>query len=491
MAFVFSPTILSSLEVTFSLGLVVLSIVLLTGYAGQLSLAQMALAGMGAWIASRLVATTGVPFWLALLAGIAGAVPIGIVVGLPALRTRGINLAVVTLGLSVVVESLILSSTSLTGGYTGTTVGAPSIFGINMDTFAHPARYAIFCALVFTLAALMIGNLRRGRAGRRFVAIRANERAAAGLGISVPRTKLAAFGLASAFASAGGVLLAFSQPTVVFVPTFEAFQSIFVMVFSVIGGIGYLVGAIVGAAYAPSAFFPTAISQIFAGSGFATFISRNEVGEMILGISVLLVLWKFPSGLASQRPPWLLRLLRTKPAKDAPLAAGGRTAQTPATARPRNERAHNLSVKDITVRFGGVVALDSASLTLRSGEVHGLIGPNGAGKTTMIDVITGFARASQGSIELDDAELQKLSPADRARGGISRSFQGLELFETMTVRENILAACDGRDWRAIVTCLFRPGKDTYSVAARAAIEEFGLEPDLDRRPADLSYGRRR
>jgi ABC-type branched-subunit amino acid transport system ATPase component/branched-subunit amino acid ABC-type transport system permease component len=506
MAFVFTPAILSSLEVTFSIGLVALSIVVVTGYAGQLSLAQMALAGMGAWIASRLVAAAGAPFWVAFLAGVAGAIPIGIVVGLPALRTRGVNLAVVTLGLSVVVESLILDSTSLTGGYTGTTVGAPRIFGISMDTFAFPPRYAIFCFLVFTVAALMVANLRRGRAGRRLLAIRANERAAAILGISVAPAKLAAFGLGSALAAAGGILLAFSQPTVVFVPTFEAFQSIFVVVFSVIGGIGFLVGAFVGAAYAPSGFLPTAISQIFSGSGFAAFISRNEVGEMILGVSVLLVLWKFPSGLASQRlpafltaPASALRARRRRPAPPIAAAGGPVPAGPPAAAGPVQAaepaapagRQHELKVSGLTVRFGGVVALDGASLTLRSGEVHGLIGPNGAGKTTMIDVITGLVPASAGSITLDGADLRRLHPADRSRRGLSRSFQGLELFETMTVGENILAACDRRDRRAIVTTLFRPGKDAYSAAAMAAIRELGLEADLGRRPGDLSYGRRR
>jgi sulfate-transporting ATPase len=491
MAFVFSPTILSSLEITFSLGLVVLSIVVVTGYAGQISLAQMALAGMGAWIASRLVATTGAPFWVALLAGIAGAVPIGILVGLPALRTRGINLAVVTLGLAVVVESLILDSTSLTGGYIGTTVGNPSIFGIDMDTFAHPPRYAIFCFAVFLIGALMIANLRRGRAGRGMVAIRSNERAAASLGISVPRTKLAAFGLASAFAGAGGVLLAFGQPTVVFIPTFEAFQSIFAMVFSVIGGIGFGVGAVIGAAYAPAGFFPTAISQIFNGSGFALFISESQVGEMILGLTVLLVLWQFPNGLATQRLPapvanWISQRIKVK----KPRSASQRAVRT----RPANQaasRAHQLDVSKVTVRFGGVLAVADASLTLRSGEVHGLIGPNGAGKTTMIDAITGFVRASDGVIEFDGEEITRLSPAERAKRGISRSFQSLELFETMTVRENILSACDSRDWRAIVTCLFRPGPDVYSAEALAAIKEFGLEADLERRPGDLPYGRRR
>ena len=489
MAFVFSPTMLSALEMTFAMGLIALSVVVVSGYAGQLSLAQMALAGIGAWMASRLVAADGLPFWLGALIGVAGAVPIGILVGLPALRTRGVNLAVVTLGLAVVVESLILSSTSLTGGYVGTTVGAPSIFGIDMDTFAHPARYAVFCFVVFLGAALMVGNLRRGRAGRSLVAIRSNERAAASLGISLARAKLSAFALGSALAAAGGILLAFREPTVIFLPTFESFQSVLAVVFSVIGGIGYLVGALVGAAYAPSSFLPTGISRIFVGSEFSRFISRTDVGEMILGVSVLLVLWKFPSGLASQTLPWPLRKFQERPGH--PSRSFPHMETVPSKfARPA-ARAATLTIRDLSVTFGGVTALDRVNVTLRPAHVHGVIGPNGAGKTTLIDAITGFVNPAQGRIELDDEEITHRSVARRAQLGIARSFQGLDLFESMTVRENLLAAGDRRDLWAIVTNLLRPGRQMLTPAAAAAVEAFHLGEVLDSRPTDLPYGQRR
>lgn len=489
--FVFPAALLGSIEITLALGLVVLSIVVVTGYAGQLSLAQMALAGMGAWIAARLVAAHGVPFWLACLAGIAGAIPVGVVVGLPALRTRGMNLAIVTLGLAVVLENQIFASSARTGGYTGTDVGTPSLAGVSLDTYSYPSRYAVLCLIVFVVAAIMVANLRRGRAGRRLVAVRSNERAAASVGISVVRAKLSAFGLSAAFAAAGGILLAFRQPNVVFVPTFQAFQSIFAVVFSVIGGIGYLVGAAIGASYAPSGLLSGVINLLFPGSAFANFVARNEVGQMILGGTLLLVLPQLPNGLASQHFPKGLvpgkvraRLgRRSSSVRPARLGAGENSGFT-----VRERRA---DVTGLTVRFGGVTALDDVNLSLRPGEVHGLIGPNGAGKTTLIDALTGFVPTASAAITLDGQNIGSWSAQRRAVAGIGRSFQSLELFETMTVRENILSACDRRDWKAFVIDLIRPGRDLYSPAALAAIREFHLVDDLDRKPSELPYGRRR
>ncbi|MEV4509287.1 ATP-binding cassette domain-containing protein [Dactylosporangium sp. NPDC049525] len=487
--FVFPPALLSATEITLALGLVVLSLVVVTGYTGQLSLAQMALAGMGAWIAARLVADHGVPFWLAMLAGVVGAVPIGIIVGLPALRTRGMNLAVVTLCLAVVLEHQIFSSTERTGGFTGINVGSPKIFGIDMDTYFWPSRYAVFCLVVFILAALMVANLRRGRAGRRLVAVRSNERAAASLGISVARAKIFAFGISAALAAAGGVLLSFRQPTVTFVPTYTAFQSIFAVVFSIIGGIGYLAGAVVGAMYAPAGLLSGVISQLFPGTAFAQFITRNEVGQMILGLTLLLVLPQLPNGLATQRlPAWLIpswvkaRSGRRTHRRDATELAGEETFSV-------TER--SVDIRGLTVRFGGVTALDDVALTLVPGQVHGLIGPNGAGKTTLIDALTGFVDGPGAVMTLDGQDIGRWPAQRRAAAGISRSFQSLELFETMTVRENLLAAGDRQDWPAFLSNLVRPGRDRYSPAALAAIREFHLEDDLERKPDELPYGRRR
>ena len=240
----------AGITTTLAVGLVVLSLVVVTGYAGQLSLAQLALAGLGVWVAARLVAVDGLPFWLALILGVAAALPVGLIVGMPALRTRGASLAIATLGLAVAAYYLIFNNPVLSGGSEGFTVGNPTIFGINLSPVINPIPYAIFTLILFVLAALLVANLRRGRTGRRLLAVRTNERAAASLGVGVMSSKLYAFALSSMIAALGGVLAAFVNPTVL-LTRFDPLSSISYVGYAVIGGIGYVGGAAIGAVIAP------------------------------------------------------------------------------------------------------------------------------------------------------------------------------------------------------------------------------------------------
>jgi ABC-type branched-subunit amino acid transport system ATPase component len=150
-----------------------------------------------------------------------------------------------------------------------------------------------------------------------------------------------------------------------------------------------------------------------------------------------------------------------------------------------------LDVTGASVRYGAVVAVNDLSLQVSRGEIVGLIGPNGAGKTSAIDVITGFTAASSGTVVLRGQPVQAWSPARRARAGLVRSFQSLELFEDLTVLDNLRAACDGRDLAAYLTDLVKPGTARLSAAAEAAIEEFGLQDVLESKVSELSFGRRR
>jgi sulfate-transporting ATPase len=151
-----------------------------------------------------------------------------------------------------------------------------------------------------------------------------------------------------------------------------------------------------------------------------------------------------------------------------------------------------LEVRDLTVRFGGVVAVNQASLDVNPGEIVGLIGPNGAGKTTFIDAVTGFVKAA-GEMVLDGKDIARASAHRRVRLGVARSWQSLELFEDVTVGENLQAAneSNSRRWRDGFLTLLRPGVRPLTPAATAAISQFELTEDLDRLPTDLSYARRR
>ncbi len=245
-----SPAWQGAVISTMGLAVILLSAVVIVGYAGQISLAQFALAGFGAWVAARLIVDTGMPFEVATLLAILAGVAIGVMFALPAVRVRGVRLAIITFGLATALHRMIFANVPLTGGRTGLDVGRRSIFGIDIDPIRHQERYAAFVLVVFALVAVVVANVRRGRAGRRLIAVRANERAAAALGISAWTVKVYAFGLSSAIAALGGVLLFFKTSPIVFEFIFPA-RSITVLTTAVIGGIGYVLGPVIGALWLP------------------------------------------------------------------------------------------------------------------------------------------------------------------------------------------------------------------------------------------------
>jgi sulfate-transporting ATPase len=150
-----------------------------------------------------------------------------------------------------------------------------------------------------------------------------------------------------------------------------------------------------------------------------------------------------------------------------------------------------LSVSELSVRFGGIAAVDGVSFEIHPGEVVGLIGPNGAGKTTVIDAVSGFEHPASGTVMLDGRSMVRWSPARRARSGIRRSFQSLELFDDVSVSDNVHAGADEATRLSWLTDLVWPGRSPLPPAAVAAIREFNLVDDLARMPDELPAGRRR
>jgi sulfate-transporting ATPase len=483
--------------------IVCVSLVVVTGYAGQLSLAQYAFAGWGGYVASRLAATHGLPFLLAIVLGVAAAVPVGVLVGLPALRTRGIHLAIATFGLAYSFQSVLFQSTALTGGLQGTVVEAPSIFGWNVDATTHPKRFAVVSLVALLLVSLVAANIRRGRSGRRLVAVRGNERAAASLGISLYGAKLYAFALSGAIAGLGGVLLAFRSTFVDF-SQFNVFSSIAVVINTVIGGVGYLLGALLAGASSTGGVATKIVSQFVSSDSLAQYVT------LALALALVPTLVSFPNGLAARlarvRPQVALSAVRDRltrrsgtPADDDaeqlpavdPEPAGTKPADRAAPAAPHQVAPRILEVRDVSVSYGGVRALSEVSLQVRPGEVVGLMGPNGAGKTTLIDAVTGFTRIKSGTILLDGERIDGLGAHRRARRGVGRTFQSLELFDQLSVLENLRTASDPRNAGAYLSDLVRPRSAALTPGARSAIAMFELKSDFDRVPAQLPYGRRR
>ncbi|GAC1322590.1 MAG: branched-chain amino acid ABC transporter permease/ATP-binding protein [Mycobacteriales bacterium] len=472
----------SAITTVFAVGTVLLSIVILTGYTGQLSLGQYALAGFGAWVAGRLSATHGLPFPVALIIGVLATIPVGVLFALPAVRTRGINLAIVTLGLGTAIQLMLFNNHDYTGGLGGTQVPSPALFGWDISSILNPWRWGVFNVVVFVLAGLMVGNLRRSATGRRLIAVRTNERAAAALGVQVAGVKLYAFALSAAVAGLGGVLIAFNSTSIGF-ENFTSLTSIAFVGYAMLGGIGYVMGALVGGTMAPGA----VNAQIFDsfGVGFGAYVPL--VGGVLLVIFVLLNQNGVVKETVSQ-----IAWVRRKAAASMPWLAprAPRPVELPA-ATAHHVQSHTLHVDGLTVRYGGTTAVDNVSLEVKPGQILGLIGPNGAGKTSFIDAVTGFTKPAAGRLRLDDQDITTAGPARRARLGISRSFQSLELFEDSTVLENLRVASDPRGLLGYMTDLVRPRNPKLSPEVVTAIREFGFEGDLDRIVENLSYGERR
>ena len=476
-----------------------LSVLVIVGYAGQLSLAQYVIGGMAALVTAQLTGgTVSWPFIPAAVVGVVVAVATGALMGIPALRTRGITLAIVTLGLSVVLFSLVLNNSSYNGGLAGITINPPTLFGWSINPLVYQGRYAMVCVTALFLAGLVIANVRRGASGRKLLAVRSNERAATALGISVYGVKLYAFMLAAGVAGVAGVLLAFMQSAVL-PEQFDQLTSINYVTVTVVGGTGFIGGAGFGAFLVPNgllsqvfANFPTFNSwlPLIGGLSVILVLRVNQDGMFVMNRDMIVTAYQRTLGAVLPRPHVPAAGVVGVPAVSGPSGLAGDAGA--AAERAVRVKPVTLTVDKLRVAFGGVVAVADARLTVAPGQVTGLIGPNGAGKTTVIDAITGFVQPSDGDIRLNDRSIRGWSARRRALSGLARSFQSVELFAGLTVRENLAIACEsGGSPLRYVSDLVRPGHARLSAAALQAVEDFGLTADLDRQAESLPFGRRR
>ena len=500
--------------ITLFAAIILLSQVVITGYAGQLSLAQLTMAGLGAVVAAKIAESAGTPFLLSVVIGMAATIPVSLLLGLPSLRARGVSLAIATLGFAVAVNSMVLSNSTLTGGISGLSLSPPTLFGWSIDAITEPLRYFYVTLAIFALLAVAVANLRRGRTGRRLLAVRTNERAAAAMGIRVSGAKLYAFAVAGAIAAAGGVLLTFSQPLPQFT-SFDPASSLTNLVLSVLGGIGYVLGPIFGGMFVPSG-LPDSIINPWTNQ----WSWWNEIFPLVTGLALVGQLIVNPNGVADAfvrgRAKARRQFVRSRASDQQPAArripdaltqlgrfmprAMGQAQEARETARlhaeiaraaekARRPRGSTLKVDGLRVVFGSVVALDGVSFSVSPGEVLAIIGPNGAGKTTLMDAVTGFVTAA-GSVELDGVAIHGYAPSRRARAGLARSFQSLELLEDMTVIDNLRCASEPQDLASLLLDLVHPNRGELNAATAAAISDFGLEDKLRKLPTEIGYGDR-
>jgi branched-chain amino acid transport system permease protein len=484
------------------LGVVIcLSLVVIVGFVGQISVVQLALAGVAGFTMSHLTTDLGgvwAEFPISLLIGAATATVVGLLIAISALRVRGVSLAVVTLAAAVALEQFGFLNERWGGGDKGSPVTQPALGGLDLSPHASfrglddklPSPVFGFLVLAGTLLlCLLVANVRRASLGQRMLAVRSNERAAAAAGINVRDTKLAGFGIAAFIAGMAGALYAYNFGSVSY-SRFGALAALGLIAFAYFGGITMVSGAVLAGVGATEGLFPHAFDEWFGLSG--------NWALLVGGFALIVTLLVNPEGIAGTGYK-KKRQKKRRLAAEASAAEEARRGPLPralpveAPPRPRPTRTQPgavvLAASGISVSFGGLRALDGVDLRVAEGQLVGLIGPNGAGKTTFIDAISGFV-PYEGHVELDGRGLDGLGAHARARRGLARTWQSLELFDDLSVRENLaVASYRPSAWSTAIEVLSRPAESTE--AADSALALLGLDALSEAMPEDLTQGQRK
>ncbi|MGH2806084.1 MAG: ABC transporter permease subunit [Actinomycetota bacterium] len=471
--------------------LMAMSLNVLLGYAGQISLGHGAFLGVGAFASGLITIKLYAPFMIGLVgAALAGAL-FALVLGFPALRLRGLYLAITTIAFAFMMEESWFRWGPLTGGSAGLELPRPRA---GTFVFAEHADYLALLLVVLVGFWLFDQNITKTKVGRAFNAIRWDERVAQGFGVPVAGYKILAFVLSGALAAVSGALYGH---LIGFINS-ESFAykaqpnfSLLLVIIIVIGGLGSRPGVVIAAIF--YALIPRLLEFL-------------QGWEMIVGAVALIdVMARHPGGIAGavrhgrekrgekkaraaldtldeeEELPRLPRLPRPAGLPDRPEVLKGSPL---------------LTVEGISVTFGGLKAVDDASLTVRTGQIVGLIGPNGAGKTTLFNAISGFVTPKAGSAKFLGTELMTLAPHARARLGIGRTFQQIGLTKDLSVFENFLLAQHvAADYPIAKGLVYTPDaagiERSMRKRATSAIEALGFERFTNTPVKNVSHGQQR
>jgi len=439
--------------------LVALSLYVLTGLGGMTSFAQAAFMGMGAYATALLTVKGGYSPWLGLLLGLGLALVLALVLGGLTVRLKGHFLPLSTIAWQVALYILAGNLVDLTGGHTGLTdLPALVLFGLPLD---NAFRYAFLSLFLLALLVLALHNLRESRLGRALLALRGDALAAASFGVDPAALRLKAFLLSGFLAGLAGFLYAhflrFVNPT-----PFSLEASIKYLVMAVAGGVGAIPGVILGAA-------------LFTGLEdwlkdlLPLLLGRQGNYETIAyGLILAAILILAPRGLwpllARYLPRREGRLPREAPLPERPLLGG--------------EGQVVLEAQGLRKAFGGLLAVNGVSLSLRRGEILALIGPNGAGKTTVFNLITGAIPPDAGEVRLLGRPITGLPPHRIHPLGLARTFQHPHLFPELSVLENVALGTYARTragFLQVLLGLHRKEEARALATAYQALKRVGLE----------------
>jgi ABC-type branched-subunit amino acid transport system ATPase component/ABC-type branched-subunit amino acid transport system permease subunit len=396
---------------------------ILIGYTGQISLGHAGFAAVGAYASTLLAVKFGWPLWVTFPVVVVLSGLIGLVIGLPAIRTRGLYLALITLVFGLIVEILSQRWVDLTGGAMGIYgVPQPSLFGKELSALGYFYLVAIGWGILQWIA----NNLVESRWGKVQMAVQYSEEAAESVAINIKKQKVIAFIISAAYAGICGFFLA-HQTGYLNSDNFNIHMSFFFLLAVVIGGVGTLWGPFVGAIVL------TIINQVLA--------PISEYRFFFYGGTLLVVLVLMPQGALGIVEKKLRNYLANRKtlrvgAKDISLQFLAQTMDQPK--EQRTSKGSILEINKLTRNFGGLIAVNELNLQIQKGDIHAIIGPNGAGKTTLINLITGVLRPNKGTIFFKGVPLQALGAVQRGMLGMARTFQNLQLFKELTVLENVL-----------------------------------------------------
>ncbi len=427
-----------------------------------------------------------VPFVLALFLGAVIACITAVAVGIGALRVKGLLLAISTMAFAIAAQLYIfprpifdpdgINLVELDRGKLGP-----------IDLAFRNRAYYWFVLGVLVVVLVLVGHLRRTGVGRSIIGVRENEAAAAALTVSPTRTKLTAFALGGFVAGLGGALLGGLVVNIGYTNQyFRVEDSLKLVSMAVIGGLGSLAGAVMGALWV---------------IGLPAFWPKNTTVPLFTSsIGLLIILLYIPGGFTQigfwvrgEILKWLEKRLPAQATKTmtAPPASLRRVGGAELVA---NSDGSVLATRALTVRFGGIVAVDQVDFHANPGEVVGLIGTNGAGKSTLLNAIGGYV-ASGGGVSLLGRDISGLPSYQRARLGLGRTFQAASLFPELTVRETVQLALEAREqtsfWGSLLWLpSIKPERRKRAEAAEL-IDYLGLGRYADRFIAELSTGTRR
>ena len=383
---------------------------ILLGLTGQISLGHAGFYAIGAYVGAILTTTWEWSFWAALpLAGIVAGIA-GMLLAIPALRVRGPYLAMVTIAFGFVVEQGAAEWKEVTGGWNGIMfIPLPEAFGYSFIE----RDVALLVAILTFGAVALFARLTASDWGKAMRAVRDSELASRSLGLDPVMIRTAAFTLSAAITGVAGAIFA-SLTQFISPESFPFLQSILFLLVAIIGGIGTVLGPVVGALVV--VLLPEFLSAL------------AEYRLLFVGVLLLVVLVATPRGVVGEIER-RLRRIDPRPARAGTFDVGAFLS--------RSGAGEPLAVDRLEVSFGGVVAVDGVSLRAEPGAITSIIGPNGAGKTSVLNLVCGYLRPEAGAVRLGEREVTGLAAQSIARAGIARTYQTTQLFENLSVRENL------------------------------------------------------